>query len=353
MPTPWRYTDVGPGRTVEIEGQSYLYFSGTGYLGLNQHPHFKALVLEGIERLGVNFGGSRRSNLRFEMFEQVEGLFAEWASAPASLLFSSGSLAGQVLHRVMSNLGEVLYAPGTHPALWGEKQPPSLDYQEWSIWLLEQLEHRKLPTIIFANSIDPLRSRAYDFSWVRQIPEGPLVYLVIDDSHGFGITGPNGMGIYGKVEMPAWVQLLVLASLGKAFSLPAGIILGQQEIIDKCWESPFFGGASPFPPAYLYAFLKSEDLWREQLDKLRGLIHYLDEGIKGLELFQHLEGYPVYYCEDDKLAEGLWQENIMISSFPYPGPNDPLITRVVLNALHQTEDVKRLIAAIRLEGDQE
>ena len=228
-----------------------------------------------------------------------------------------------------------------------------MDYQEWSIWLLEQLEHRKLPTIIFANSIDPLRSRAYDFSWVRQIPEGPLVYLVIDDSHGFGITGPNGMGIYGKVEMPAWVQLLVLASLGKAFSLPAGIILGQQEIIDKCWESPFFGGASPFPPAYLYAFLKSEDLWREQLDKLRGLIHYLDEGIKGLELFQHLEGYPVYYCEDDKLAEGLWQENIMISSFPYPGPNDPLITRVVLNALHQTEDVKRLIAAIRLEGDQE
>ena len=351
MPTPWQYTDVGPGRTTEIEGQHYLYFSGTGYLGLNQHPDFKALVLEGIERFGVNFGGSRRSNLRFEMYERVESLFAEWAGAPASLLFSSGSLAGQVLHRIMSKQGEVLYAPGTHPALWGEKQPPSLKYEQWSAWLLDQLKDRQVPTVIFANSIDPLSSRAYDFSWVSEIPEGPLVYLVIDDSHGFGVTGSKGMGIYGKVETPAWVQLLVLASLGKAFSLPAGIILGQREIIEKCWESPFFGGASPLPPAYLYAFLKSKDLWRRQLDKLRKLILFFDEGIKGLELFEHLEGYPVYYCKDDRLAEALWQENIMISSFPYPGPQDPLITRVVLNALHHTADVRHLLAAIRLQSD--
>lgn len=352
MPTPWRYTDVGPGRTVEIEGQQYLYFSGTGYLGLNQHPHFKALVLEGMERFGVNFGGSRRSNLRFEMYERVEHLFAAWTGAPASLLFSSGSLAGQVLHRIMSKLGEVLYAPGTHPALWGQKQPPSSKYAEWSAWLLEQLKNRQVPTVIFANSIDPLKSKAYDFSWVSQIPEGPSVYLVIDDSHGFGITGLEGMGIYGKVAMPAWVQQLVLASLGKAFSLPAGIILGQQDIIEKCWESPFFGGASPLPPAYLHALLKSEDLWRSQLGKLRKLISSFDVGIEGLELFEHLVGYPVYYCKDNSLAEALWQENIMISSFPYPGPNDPLITRVVLNALHQTTDVKHLLAAIRLRSDQ-
>ncbi|MBX2876677.1 MAG: hypothetical protein KTR30_31465 [Saprospiraceae bacterium] len=351
MPNPWQHTDVGPGRTVEIKGQTYLYFSGTSYLGLNQHPAFKALVLEGIEKFGVNFGGSRRSNLRFELYEQVEHLFAEWAGAPASLLFSSGSLAGQVLHRIMSDLGEVLYAPGTHPALWGEKEPPMLDYQEWSEYLLPQLQKREGKTIIFANSVDPLRSRAYDFSWVSEIPEGPLVYLVVDDSHGFGLRGDAGMGIYSSLETPTWVQKVVLASLGKAFSLPAGIILGHQEIIDKCWESPFFGGASPLPPAFLYALVESTDLWRKQLKILRESIRYFDKGIKGIEGFEHLERYPVYYCRENKLAEALWQENIMISSFPYPGPKDPVITRVVLNALHQAADIERLVAVICSETD--
>lgn len=347
MSSPWKYTDTGPGRTALIDGQEYLYFSGTSYLGLNQHPLFKAKVIEGLEKYGVNFGGSRRSNLRFQVYEQVECLFAEWAGAPASLLFSSGSLAGQVLHRLLSSFGDVLYAPGTHPALWGEEEPPTLDYREWSERLTAQLKERPGATVIFANSVDPLRSCAYDFSWLTEIPEGPLVYLVIDDSHGFGVTGTEGMGIYGDLEVPAWVKKVVLASLGKAFSLPAGIILGDESVIAKCWESPFFGGASPLPPAYAYAFCESGDLWRKQLATLRDLIRLFDQGIEGLDDFVHLDGYPVYFCQKNEMARGLWQEKIMISSFPYPGPKDPLITRVVINALHQTTDIERLVAAIR------
>lgn len=339
MPSPWKYTATGPGRTVHIDGQIYLYFSGTSYLGLNQHPVFKQLILEGIEKYGVNFGGSRRSNLRFPIYEQLENSFANWAGAPASLLFSSGSLAGQVLHRLMSSFGEVLYAPGTHPALWGEVPPPPLDYRQWSAHMLAQLKNRRGETVIFANSIDPLYSRAYDFAWVGEIPEGPLVYLVIDDSHGFGLTGAEGMGIYGSLEVPAWVQKVVLASLGKAFSLPAGIILGEQATIEACWESPFFGGASPLPPAYAHAFCQSGDLWRKQLVILGDLISYFDQGIKGVDGFEHLKDYPVYFCRENDIASALWKEHIMLSSFPYPGPDDPIITRVVLNALHQEEDV--------------
>lgn len=71
------------------------------------------------------------------MFEQVEGLFVEWVSVFVSLLFFLGFLVGQVLYWVMSNLGEVLYVFGIYLVLWGEKQFLSLDYQEWSIWLLE------------------------------------------------------------------------------------------------------------------------------------------------------------------------------------------------------------------------
>lgn len=347
MPAQWQHTDGGPGRAVLIEGKEYLYFSGTSYLGLNQHETFKALVQEGIDRYGVNFGGSRRSNLRFDLFSKAEDLFCTWTGAPASLLFSSGTLAGQILHRIMSKLGQVLYAPGTHPALWGVTGLPSVDYEAWTLQLQTQLQQRQEICVIFANSIDPLRSRAYDFDWVAEIPAGPPVYIVIDDSHGFGVTGPEGIGVYKSLKTPAWVKRVVLASLGKAFSLPAGIILGEKEIIDQCWDSPFFGGASPLPPAYLYALLAAPSLWRKQLEVLRTRIDDFDQSISAFPYLQHLEGYPVYFCLKNELAAQLWEKGIMISSFPYPGPNDPLVTRIVINALHQQMDVDRLVKAMQ------
>lgn len=350
MANDWHIPDVGPGRTVQIGGKEYLYFSGTSYLGLHQHKTFKALVQEGIERYGVNFGSSRRSNLRFDLYARAEAQFCEWSGAPASLLFSSGTLAGQVLHRIMKALGPVMYAPGTHPALWGALQISSTDFNTWSRALPEQLATRRGASVIFASSVDPLKSRAYDFGWLEEIPEGDPVYLVIDDSHGFGVRGAEGMGIYQELKLPSWIKCVVLASLGKAFSLPAGIVLGETSIIDRCWESPFFGGASPLPPAYLYAFLSQPSLWKEQLGKLRQLIQYFDQALEGEGTFQHLEAYPVYYCHNHGLADQLWKENIMISHFPYPGPADPVITRIVINALHHQDDLQKLVRAIKSIG---
>lgn len=347
MANDWQIPDVGPGRTVRIQGKEYLYFSGTSYLGLHQHEVFTALVKEGIDRYGANFGGSRRSNLRFDLYARTEALFCEWSGAPASLLFSSGTLAGQVLHRIMQPLGQVLYAPGTHPALWGASNIPTSDFKAWSEQLREQLATRRQTCVIFANSVDPLRSRAYDLQWAEEIPDGPPVYLVIDDSHGFGVRGEEGMGIYQALDLPTWVNCVVLASLGKAFSLPAGIVLGDKAIIDRCWESPFFGGASPLPPAYLHALLERPSLWKTQLEKLRKLIQYFDQAMLNIPIFQHLDSYPVYYCHDQELADQLWEESIMISKFPYPGPRDPIITRIVLQALHRQEDVEKLVSAIK------
>ena len=343
----WHIPDAGPGRTVQIKGEEYLYFSGTSYLGLHQHKLFKALLQEGIERFGANFGGSRRSNLRFDLYHKAEALFCEWTGAPAALLFSSGTLAGQVLHRIMRTLGQVLYAPGTHPALWGASHLPTLDFRSWSLQLQEQLAKRQETCVIFANSIDPLKSQAYDLEWAKDIPDGPLVYLVVDDSHGFGVMGEEGMGVYESLQTPPWVRRVILASLGKAFSLPAGIVLGDKDIIERCWESPFFGGASPLPPAYLYALLERPSLWKEQLTKLRGLISYFDRALEALPIFQHLPSYPVYYCKNNELADQLWKERIMIASFPYPRPADPVITRIIIHALHQREDLDKLIRTIK------
>jgi len=339
-------THSGPGRTVRIDGLDYLYFSGTAYLGLSQHPDFIAHIKEGMDQFGANFGGSRRSNLQFDIFEKGEAFCCALTGAPQALLFSSGTLAGQVLQRVLREKGDIHYAPGTHPALWGTQSIPQLPYQEWVASLQSVLKKRKAPLVIFANSLDPLKAVSYDFDWVANIPDGPTVYLAIDDSHGLGVTGENGSGIYSQLLVPSWVNLSVVASLGKAFSLPGGVVLSSQAIINACWDSPFFGGASPMPPAYLHAFLASEALRLVLLDKLRNSIRLFAQGIKASHDFQYLENYPVFYTTHNDLAERLLNKRIMVSSFPYPGPKDGLITRIVISALHRKDDISYLLSML-------
>ncbi len=343
-------THSGPGRTVQIDGLDYLYFSGTAYLGLSQHPDFIAHIKEGMDQFGANFGGSRRSNLQFDIFEKGEAFCCALTGAPRALLFSSGTLAGQVLQRVLREKGDIHYAPGTHPALWGTQSIPQLPYVDWVASIQRIVKNRKVPLVIFANSLDPLKSVSYSFDWLAGIPEGPPVYLAIDDSHGLGVTGENGSGIYSQLEVPPWVSLTVVASLGKAFSLPGGVVLSSQNIIDACWDSPFFGGASPMPPAYLHAFLASEGLRLVLLEKLRSSIRLFAEGIRGFNYFQQIENYPVFYTSRNDFVERLLNKQIMISSFPYPGPKDRLITRIVLSALHEKEDISYLLSML-LDGE--
>lgn len=339
-------THSGPGRTVRIDDIDYLYFSGTAYLGLSQHPEFIEHIKEGMDRFGANFGGSRRSNLQFDIFEKGEAFCRALTGAPQALLFSSGTLAGQVLQRVLREKGDMHYAPGTHPALWGTQPIPQLPYPDWVASLQGILKDRKGPLVIFANSLDPLKAVSYDFNWVANIPEGPTIYLVIDDSHGLGVTGEYGGGIYSQLQVPPWVNLTVVASLGKAFSLPGGVVLSSQNIIEACWNSPFFGGASPMPPAYLHAFLASEDLRLTLLDKLRNSIRLFAEGVKAVNHFQSIENYPVFYTPHNDLAERLLDKHIMVSSFPYPGPKDGLITRIVISALHKKDDISYLLSML-------
>ena len=112
-----------PGRTVQIDNEPWLYFSGTGYLGAAWNEGLQNLVRAGMQQYGLHFGGSRLSNIQLNIFAEAEEFLANYAGAEKALLLSSGTLAGQLLMRVLSQYGEVLAAPGAHPAIWANAVP--------------------------------------------------------------------------------------------------------------------------------------------------------------------------------------------------------------------------------------
>ncbi len=331
-----------PGRHIEMDGEKWLYFAGTSYLGIQHLSGFRELVEEGLQRFGTHYGGSRLAGTGPGIFEEAEAFLAKYCGAAAALTCSSGSLAGQLVLRTLEQQSATIYAPDTHPAmLGGSSESSQLDSFESFVQSLpdkiKQLKHDQI--VICCNSLDPLYAIAHRFDWLASLPADRRYVLVVDDSHGIGIIGKEGAGIFERIDLPGHVELVVVASLGKALGIPAGLMLGSSERISEFSRQPLFGGASPANPAFLFALLQAGDLYRKQRRNLTNNIDLFQSYIADSQLFKSISAYPVYYTAHNQLDLFLQAHRILISSFSYPRTTDPLITRVVLSSLHQHKDI--------------
>lgn len=337
-----------PGRSAIIAGEPWLYFSGTGYLGAAWNRELQDLVQAGIRQFGLHFGGSRLSNIQIDIFGEAEAFLAKHLGAEQALLLSSGTLAGQLLMKTLSDYGEVSLAPGAHPAIWGGGIPWQGSWESWVESVEEQTQVSGPALILASNSFDPLAVKRYDFSWLKDlVPQRELI-LVIDDSHGFGILGAEGKGVYPQLVLPEGVQLLLISSLGKAWGIPAGMIVTPRAWRDRLLNSPHFGGASPPSPAFLWAMMQGQPLYAAALQKLRQNLDFFVQNLPRSSDFRFFANYPVFYAPNGALAAFLAQKKILISSFPYPTSQDALVTRIVLSSLHTNDDLLILLESLHL-----
>ena len=344
------YTDQLPGRTLVVDGEEHLFFSGTSYLGIPGNEAFSSYLQEGLSRYGTNYSSSRNSNVQLRVFEEAEAYLAAYTGAEAAFTMSSGYLAGQALVQTLRDSGHFIYAPNTHPALWrNPADEVAGDYDAWVGTMLQQVKALSEDHVVLVcNSLDPLKARNHGFSWLSALPVDKQVTLIVDDSHGFGVTGVDGAGIFGqlKARLQPNMRLVVASSMGKALGIPAGVILGDKELVTQLRHSHYFGGASPAIPAYLYAFLQCQEAFREARQKLFSNIAFFLEHLQRPEHFSYFERYPVFGTSHHSLAAYLQEQKVIISSFRYPTPSDEPITRVILNSQHTKEDLQRLTELI-------
>ena len=350
-----------PGRTLRIDGEEYLFFSGTSYLGMGQQPEFRAALTEGMARYGTIFSASRNNNLQLDIYEKAENFIAEWTGAEAALTVTSGLLAGQLAVQSLDQpYQRFIYAPSVHPAIWREKPTFCFEnYEQFSNGIIELIIHDKTPVTICCNAIDPLKCTLYDFSWIAQLPDNQDITLIFDDSHAIGIQNTftangvrqEGVGNYKKLKklIPPSVKFVVIASLAKAVGIPGGVILSDLETIKTIRQNPLFVGASPIVPAYLYAFLTAQNVYAEARIALKKNIDLFNKlNASMLSDFKFYDHYPVFYTSQNDLYPFLLKHKTMISSFSYPNPSDTPITRIILSALHTEGDIEVLSGQLSL-----
>ena len=198
--------------------------------------------------------------------------------------------------------------------------------------------HEATTPVVFLDAIDFSGANYPDFEGLRTLPLEKII-LVVDDSHGIGIVGKDGGGTFRRLIELNPKELIVCCSLGKGFGIQAGSIFGTEKRIGQFMDTPFFGGASPASPAAVACLMDGKTLFLEKRDILINNIDLFKSNIKNLDRFKFMEGHPAFSFTDERLVDYLERQNVLVTSFRYPDEDSHLMSRIVISAHHNSEDI--------------
>ncbi|MFK5971789.1 MAG: aminotransferase class I/II-fold pyridoxal phosphate-dependent enzyme [Flavobacteriaceae bacterium] len=347
------YIDSFPGREIILNKRKYLYFGGTSYLGLQSDEEFKNIYIHNIKKYGTNYGASRKSNLRFSIFDKAENYLSALVGSESCITLSSGYLAGQLVSQYFNSSGySLFYAPNTHSALNFQPAADQNNTKSYaSFEALSNAVHAHLSKkncttpLVLLDSIDFSARNYPNFKGLQLLPLDKVIVLV-DDSHGIGVVGSNGGGVYQKLKSLRPKELIVCCSLGKGFGIQAGAVFGSTERIGQLSNTNFFGGASPASPASMASLIDGDHIFARKRNQLQENIRFFLSELKHKESFLSMENHPAFSILDPKLAPYIEAHHIILSNFKYPSEDHNTMVRIVISACHLRKDISMLLSLV-------
>src|SRR6516164_7553894 len=97
-----------PGATTRVDGREYLYFGGTGYLGLSGHLDVIEAGCAAMRRYGVQAATSRSGFGNSPVVLDVERRAAEFFGTEAAFYYPSGYAGSHILIQALADRTDVV-----------------------------------------------------------------------------------------------------------------------------------------------------------------------------------------------------------------------------------------------------
>jgi 7-keto-8-aminopelargonate synthetase-like enzyme len=369
-----------PGAETVIDGRRYLYFVGTGYLGLQGHPEVIRAACEAARQYGVGSGTTRAGYGTTPPLLAVERLAAQLLDAQAAFHFPSGYAGNHILVAALADAYEAVFldelshycvveaaqAGGRPVFRFAHCDPAAL-----AAALRTHLGPGGRP-LLMTDGVFAARGDIAPLAEYRSVlADYPGATLLVDDAHGLGVLGAHGRGtleekgekgvrtIFEAAENSSdpFCSVVSCGTLSKALGGYGGIIAGSRPWIERLKStSHWYDGASPLPPPLLAASARALELvlaepqmrvrLRENVQRLRG-------GLARLGLACPQTPSPII-CLRLGTAErmrgiqsGLMREGILVAYMAaYSGLGAEGALRLACFATHTAEMIDRLLDAL-------
>jgi 7-keto-8-aminopelargonate synthetase-like enzyme len=369
-----------PGAETFIDGRRYIYFAGTGYLGLQGHPDVIQAACEAVKAYGIGSATSRTRVGNTPPVLEVERWAAELFGTEDAFYFASGYMSpAVVLSLVSGQFDTVLIDELAHYCLEeaaARLRCPVVPFRHCDVDMLaarleeeSRLGHKVL--VMTDGVFSALGRLAPVARYWELLARCPGSMLLVDDAHGYGVLGEHGRGIlehaglWGEEvnrrwpsrsdEMPA---LWSCGTLSKALGGFGGIVPGASETISALkFDSPYgYGASAPAVPAAAAsaAALRIVIEQPEVLEQLRQNVAQLRSGLRKMGLDVDDSPAAVIAVQLDtaermrRVQEVLAERGIWVAYVPsYSGVGPEGLLRLAVFATHTAEMIEQVLGELR------
>lgn len=294
--------ESAPGPETVVDGQSYLYFGGTSYLGLAAHPEVIEAGSAALRRYGVHSATSRSGFGNSPPVLDVETQAVGFFGTEAAFYFGSGYMVNHILvSAVAPGYDAILLDESSHYCVVeaaGLGGLPVVKFAPRDVSDLSDKVAKFERVIVMADAVGPASGELAPVEeYVRVLRDRSRACLILDDAHGFGVLGDAGRGLFD--ELGWWplvnggagisgVELAVGGTLAKALGGFGGILVGTNEFVTRAKSaSHYFDGASAPAAAVAGSSGKALELVRQHPEWRRQLAEngaFLKIGLRNLGL---------------------------------------------------------------------
>jgi 8-amino-7-oxononanoate synthase len=269
------------GPRVLIAGRERDYFSGTGYLGLHNHPAVQQAAIDCIRRYGLSTGTSRGGYGEHPVYERLDNELRAFLDAGRALYFASGYLGGMIICQgLRDDCQRIFIDERAHFSVFDAARAagkplhtfPHLDPQGLEESLRRELQPGERP-LVLSDGVFPISGEIAPLPELMRAVEPYAGIVALDDAHAAGVLGAHGRGTADYFNISPSDRLVASATLSKALGGFGGILAGGTAQID--WlerNSKVYVAASPPPLPAAAASAQALQIARLQPD-LRARLH--------------------------------------------------------------------------------
>lgn len=352
-----------------------LMFCSNDYLGLAAHPQVAEALHEGVRLYGGGSGASPLVSGHSQAHHQVEQTLGQWYAPHIPQARAIGFCTGY-----MANLAVITALGDADAEIFSEtlNHASLIDGTRLARARVTRYEHADVAQLrgLLSTSTARIKLIVTDAVFSMDGDIAPLpellalaeefdAWLIVDDAHGFGVLGEQGLGAVEHFGLRS-PRLILVGTLGKAAGLAGAFVVAHATITDYLLQAArnyIFSTASP--PAVEHALLTSlalirGDEGRQRRQRLVQLQARLRAGVAAL-LDRHPSlgwrlapsSTPVQpliiggNAEVMALAGALERQGLRVPGIRPPTvPAGQARLRITLCATHADADVDRLLAAL-------
>ncbi len=352
-----------PGACTMIDGRRYLYFAGTGYLGLQGHPELIRAACEATERYGIGSANSRTAFGNTPPVLEVERRAAEFFAVDDAFYFMSGYVGNNILVLALEDRFEAVFVDEfSHYCVFEAARLTNrplfrfrhCDPDDLRTSLKANLKPTQRPLMMTDGVFAARGQIAPAAEYQTVLGDCPGALMCIDDAHAMGVLGANGRGTFEYLGLFDSPDMFVCGTMSKALGGFGGIIPGSRRFIERLKStSPYYGGASAPPVPAAAATARALELARDNPDMRTRLWQNVDLLKSGLrELGFPADDTPVpIVCltvgdaeNMQRIQRELMQRGIVIAYMAtYSGLGPEGALRLAVFSTHTEQMIRQLL----------